>query len=589
MHDKKSLALMFLALFSIVILLAHGNIEKAFAVITFEKVTPTQEDIMASFADFNTDTLWNLVYDSANHDAFVYGCDLSDNDACVRYNVTIPTETTNVRPQDIWCGRTNCFITYGADAVASRFPDGGHLVKIASVAVTSEGISKGQIISPILNRTSGGLYHIDGKDSLTGGFGGINLWVWACNVAHSGNEANCRETMILFDGITMGASHVFPEYFSGNGGWIATDIEWNNGLSNNGRIAVAVGRLDDLTNTAMMIYNTGLLTKICDTTSGNLLGQFGSGRISWLNTTHFYISSSSAASTHAQLLSVSDCDNEIAGKDITSLHTLLSTTTGIRDVIFLDGQGLIGFQEAGANARVSFVNVTDDLIYTAPNEVFDTFPTTSQNSRVGEFTLRTTISSTGEETVLNNKLWIPYSGADQEVLFMELDGDVISDETVCVEVQFNGQQVCYVDTDGNGIPNFPNGGFDVIRPAQNITTVGADVVCSTGFSDIPCENDNPRENGVGLLLLIIIVLMSYAVVVSIHVGAMKFAGKNNVAIMDYLHINPVLLLIMLIIDVGAAWQLKFIPDIIFYTIIVVMGGLAAWGYFSAIRGRGSSA
>ena len=349
----KRIMLITCAIFSIVILLSQNNIEKVYAV-TFTKVINTSEDIAEVFADFNTSTLWVLTNDATNADTFVYGCDITTNSNCVRYNITITTDT-DVTGQDIWCGRTNCYISYGCStSSACEFANSGHLLRIAT---TSGGGGKGVIINPILNRTTGGLYEIDGKDSLTGGFGGVNIWADACNV-DNGN-GSCRHTLILFDGITMGSSMVFTEWFGGNGGFVATDVEWNNVAGANGLIALAITNIYGAQDfSGYVVYSTATFGIYCNKVSpSGLTPVVGTSFIEWKQSTNeagffdeFYMGSGLASTTHLFNVNATACSG--SPPTISNAITGLSTVVPIREGIILQDQDIMLLQESGANARV---------------------------------------------------------------------------------------------------------------------------------------------------------------------------------------------------------------------------------------------
>ena len=158
--------------------------------------------------------------------------------------------------------------------------------------------------------------------------------------------------------------------------------------------------------------------------------------------------------------------------------------------------------------------------------------------------------------------------------------------TVCIDT--NGDtttDVCFTDTNGDGVPDAgPAGALGAQRSNANITSFGAQIYCAFGISADACTNKDARTNGVGLMYLFLIIIFSYAVLVTIHHEAQKYLGGKDVQVMDALKINPLLLVIMLIVDIGFTWYLHWISDIIFYTMVAVMAGITTFGIYRQVKG-----
>ena len=142
---------------------------------------------------------------------------------------------------------------------------------------------------------------------------------------------------------------------------------------------------------------------------------------------------------------------------------------------------------------------------------------------------------------------------------------------ICYVVQGTNQQFCQeydVDEDGNVILDSIIGG---VNP-RNITATSGELFCSLGLTD--CDNPDITTNGTGMFMLLIIVIVSYAFIIAIH----------HFAHVGIIHINPMFVLLIGIIDVTIAFFLGWIPDYIFYSVIVLLVGLGGFGLYRIIRG-----
>lgn len=144
--------------------------------------------------------------------------------------------------------------------------------------------------------------------------------------------------------------------------------------------------------------------------------------------------------------------------------------------------------------------------------------------------------------------------------------------TICYVVQGTGQTFCKtytLDENGNVILDSVIGG---VNP-RNITTTSGELFCSLGITD--CSNPDIKTNGTGMFMLLILVLVSYALIVYIH----------HVAKQSVTGINPMLVLLIGIIDISIAFFLGWIPDYVFYSVVVVLIGLGGFGLYKMIRGQ----
>lgn len=144
-----------------------------------------------------------------------------------------------------------------------------------------------------------------------------------------------------------------------------------------------------------------------------------------------------------------------------------------------------------------------------------------------------------------------------------------------------------VDTDDDG-----DGILDVNDPTPfgntqsddqgQITDIGTQMFCSFGINKGACTDTNVKTNGVGLAYLAFAIIFSYLILVYIH-----YRMNPTPSIGGALHIHPLLLLMVLIVDVGLAWKFGWIEDLIFYTVTALMVGLAGFGLYRQVRGGGN--
>lgn len=155
-------------------------------------------------------------------------------------------------------------------------------------------------------------------------------------------------------------------------------------------------------------------------------------------------------------------------------------------------------------------------------------------------------------------------------------------EEACIDTNLDGEiDLCFVDTNNDGVAdNGLGGSLGAFNSNANVTQLGQTWFCAFNIGDA-CTNDDAETNGVGVFYLLIIILFSYAFIVSIHIMAIK-ASKGNVGGTQALMIHPILLLVMLFIDVALSWYLNFIPDVIFYSILVLMVGLGGFGIYRIV-------
>lgn len=121
----------------------------------------------------------------------------------------------------------------------------------------------------------------------------------------------------------------------------------------------------------------------------------------------------------------------------------------------------------------------------------------------------------------------------------------------------------------------------LVNTGANVSNTGFVLGCGAGF--ISCTNANAQTNGVGLIILGIVILISYVFVVSIHYGVKHNLMKQNVVLQEVMRVDPFILIVMVFTDVAILWQVKLIPDIYFYSMVVLIAGFTAFGIYRHTR------
>lgn len=184
----------------------------------------------------------------------------------------------------------------------------------------------------------------------------------------------------------------------------------------------------------------------------------------------------------------------------------------------------------------------------------------------------------------------PAGGAGQfKIQLWELDevADTPVASTVCIDTNLDGvTDLCFDDTNADGVAdNGLAGSLGAYRGNANITKFGFEMNCAFGIGS--CTNADAKTNGVGLMYLGLIVIGSYSALVGIHIQAQKIFNKGNVVLKDALNINPTLLLVMLVIDVGLTWYMGWVANEIFYTLILLIAVGCGFRIYKEVKGGNS--
>lgn len=117
-----------------------------------------------------------------------------------------------------------------------------------------------------------------------------------------------------------------------------------------------------------------------------------------------------------------------------------------------------------------------------------------------------------------------------------------------------------------------------ITGGSDITTVSGDLFCGIGFN-VTCTGD-AKDNGTGLLLMLITgTFFSGIIIASVATANTRFGAG-----ISYTEIPKELWLFLVVGVVAFSWYMQWIPDIVFYGMIVGLAGLFAFGLYKHVRG-----
>ena len=141
---------------------------------------------------------------------------------------------------------------------------------------------------------------------------------------------------------------------------------------------------------------------------------------------------------------------------------------------------------------------------------------------------------------------------------------------------------CSNSNSGGKISAGPGGGLSAFRTNGNLTNFMFTFGCGIGI--VNCNNTDNTSNGTGAFLLLLLIIFSYAILVAIHYQAQRLASHNNVQLTQVLSINPMLLVVMLVVDTFIALSLGWTSNIIFYSLVLVIAGFVTFGIYKHYKG-----
>lgn len=539
---KNQIPLIVIAVFFISILLTQIGV--VFAQV-FTVVTDMEERVRAISYQSATDSFWVLA--EGGGFTWLHQIDRSTRSNIFSYNHTQTFDDLSAGvTQDIWCGQTSCYIT----------TTGGLLVGITTEDI-SPNIFKGINVTGTYNHVNT-LGHLTGRDQVSGGFGSVTLWI----DTFTGTARN----IIIVDGISFTLTGTLPSYGTTGVDERVHDIRWSKvaGITDNDLITSTGFITDTSAQNSIVVYNLATLAIKCNVATASTNNP--------LAVAPNYI----GAGDSNNKFYVGSIDGIVYVYNENTCAVVQTFTTGLTgDLRFLDyDSGRLFVQENGANALIKQFAVNSTGFILSTNSTYSPLPSVTQNTFDSVETTLT--NARGWLLAGNGQFWFPYTGNDEKVGILIYDatpggtggGEPI---TICYVVEGTGQMICKTyETDENGNPIIPStiGG---VNP-RNITDTSNDLFCSLGITN--CDNTDIKTNGTGMFMLLILLLVSYALVVYIH----------HIAKQSIMGIHPMLVLLIGIIDISIAFFLGWIPDYIFYSVIVLLIGLGGFGLYKIVRG-----
>lgn len=510
--EKRKIPVIALAIFSIAILLANNNIEKAFAL--------SHVDVAVAL-DMTTN---NNAISYAGGSLFVLGKFNNtglNNTPIYKINpvtgVIITSNNLSGKQDGLVCSSSFCVTVFQNGAGQNRVIE---KISLTTLAITATSVAlASNIEAQSLDISGSNIYYT----RLNAGTVSIGIM----------NSVDMAETAI---------------YSSGMGAVSVKDLKV---ISSQNRIAVTTDSHN------FHLWNTQTASQVCQLgASGSYLN---AGQITYdANNNRYFVTS--------------DTTNKI---NVISSACALSTT-------------ITGFGEANYSVGIQ--------IDTARSEIFvlTSSDTTSKivALKYSDFTKKWEYLSVGKSFRdflaydSSNKI-IMVGSASNLIRLITLDSvgeGSITGSQVCIDTTGDAEtDLCFTDTNGDGVPDAGQAGaLGAYRGSANVTKFGTDLGCAFGLTS--CTNKDIKTNGVGLFYLMIIIIWSYAALVFIHYEAKKLGSAGNVHVTEVLNINPILLVVMLFIDVGITFYLGWIPDLIFYSAVVGVIGIASFGIYRHLRG-----
>jgi hypothetical protein len=557
MTTKTSLVVM--ACFALSLLVVFDFAVKPSYAQAFEVITDIEQPIMGMSYSTGTGNLYVLAEGSGF--TWLHEIDPLTFSLIKSFNATeIFDDNAMGITMDIWCGKTSCYVTS---------TEGMARVNIEpSIGEPLENIT-GTVFSPA-PASDAGFYHITGRDEVTAGFGTVTIWVDSCTEA----VVTCDGAVRTIDGISMQIVSTASPYNTNNLEVNKIhDMEWSqiSGSIDNNLVIVHGITTDTASTNFLKVYNLAASppSVLC---SVQLPSQ----------NNPFSVATNYNNELTNQKIYVGSIDGIMYVYDdaCNLLQTISSAQTGLsNDIRFIQYQsGRIFMQDTGSNAVLSqmLVNSTGHVLTTSASNTYFPFPTVSQDMfRTSGYTL----SITMHDMLLfagNGFLIYPYTGADERV------GRLIYDASAGGGGgnAGGGNQVdgrCGVGTALDCV-----GDRSLINQVTGGTswgTLGNALFGGIGLVNTTASNDI-KDNGTGLLLM----LMLGAFFSSITIATIGVANSKFGAGISYTEIPKEYWLFLVIGVVAVAYYLQWIPDIVFYTLVLGMAGLFSFGLYKHIRG-----
>lgn len=527
----------------------------------YKITTGITEPILTVQWNDEENTLWALAgSQSVENIAYVY--ELSGNPLSVQATYNVSSYLNNGAPEDMYCGKTACYIT-SHDTNGARASGSGAIVRLETVA------DKGTV-SGVLNGSSTyrGFGDIAGRDSTSVGFGGVSLYVETWSL----DTTNLRSNIITVGGVgVMGIASELFECGSGVSSSVHCliwDIQWSGiaGATDNHLIfGLSQTNVNSATGNIINVATGG--TSVCTMSLASNDSSLPIRTMPNYSERKVYFSSETLAQDQQwSSMNIDSCVSDTT--DPTSAEHGLGTTTDLHDGIVIvprdtailrNNVGALRFAELDEN--YNFGNFTNpvDIVHSNPTSTLKMIYTYSVDDN-GQF-------GAVEDAQLG-ALIIPL-GADEAIAVYQFGGAPLgTDETCSIDTNADGfPDVTYTDVNADGVCDATT--TQLIRNSQPLTSSSSNLLCQLGI--VPCdpitgelENDDIQTNGVGYVLYLLLLVTFFGIAIA--VGGQK--KTDSLHIMMYVAI--------VIGSAGVAVGFEWLDATIFYVsifIVVALGGV----------------
>lgn len=447
----------------------------------------------------------------------------------------------------LWCGITDCFFYWITGGSYSN-----QLIRVSFTTI--DPIPSGLVISGYMNITSSTSIApvIWGVDLNTGGIGGISLFSIRCpTVCGTGTLYKTGGTSLMGDVATVTTNQAFSNTQSLDGCWFCDGNTSNN--SNNKLVAIS-SRQAVNTNRAVTVIRADLMTELCGQTNSG--GSYNSGSNTGI--IRFYNGSRWAyvVDDSLYLLNRTTC-----AKTATVTYATLGLSNYVQD-IRMNTTKVFWVQHGSTNTQNSVTQVNATTFNTLVN-----FDSVIGNTITGYIGGSTSLKNTLTADVVSHILVRTDTTSKMQILFLNNfnNGGGSSGGGIVNGICTGLLKDC-INGAGGGLSGFlPNG--------YNFTSAGTTIGQGLGIVDV--NNDDPQTNGVGLFYM----LATGTLFAGITFATIATANSKFNTSIKYSEVPKEYWLFLVIGVVALAFYLHWIPDIVFYGMVIGLAGLFSFGLY----------
>lgn len=516
--NSKSIVLIALAVFSIVMILANGNIEKAYA-LTLTSNEPDGTMATVSAHGYNSAHDYLL---TAEITGGVFVVHIVDGETLTQVGEVITTITTGFL-DDIKCTASICFFAGqdGSDPV---------IAKISMSSFTLTTYSEPQYVScaPTNYVSFGSTIYITMAD-----FGGCPYTgAYSIPISFTSDVGAGNVQYVSYDDST-----VFGDSDDISGSCLVEGRYWFTGEQNSDTIRR---------------YDLSTQTLTASATLGANVDDI-------------------ACSSNAQFATDSVYAVSVAGDWVKAVD-MSSMAVNAGSASITNPQSLM---------------VRGDTVYVSRDDASTVTVYDKNDLTTGAFTLFSSLAHNdvlffkGNSTrfnmvapTTNDNIYYAVNGIIDEEEEEEPPEDSGSANGVCLNIDVNGDgRVNVLDCAGS------NTAFAGFTSGQNVSTIIGRITDGLGLTDTE-SNPDIETNGVGLFMFLGLLILTEFFILA---GYLGFTSKTNTerSMADI----ALVVLIGAFTDLAIAFYLNWLPDIAFYTVIVLVAGFLTFGILGKMRGR----